>query len=172
MWYQFARLIRVQIALLLGCFYSIAVATIGYVAAMLLVKIEEEDVGGKGEAGKIARKKCCRISATTGFRRNSLPRQEKSRGRRSDPSGGRRHDSADRPQHRMGRRHGQQDRPPDRMDRCHGRPGRPPDQMGRQKPDPAPVPTGPLSRGFRPVARPARPAYRACLLYTSDAADE
>jgi hypothetical protein len=40
MWYQFARLIMVQIALLLGCFCSIAVATIGYVAAMLLVKIE------------------------------------------------------------------------------------------------------------------------------------
>jgi hypothetical protein len=47
MWYQFARLITMQIALLLGCFYSIAVDTIGYVAAMLLVKIEEEEVGGR-----------------------------------------------------------------------------------------------------------------------------
>ena len=46
MWYQSARLITVQIALLLGCFCSVAVATIGYVAAMLLVKIEEE-VGGR-----------------------------------------------------------------------------------------------------------------------------
>jgi hypothetical protein len=47
MWYQIARLITVQIALLFGCFYSVAVATIGYVAAMLLVKIEEEEVGGR-----------------------------------------------------------------------------------------------------------------------------
>ena len=36
-----------QIALLLGCFCSVAVATIGYVAAMLLVKIEEEEVSGR-----------------------------------------------------------------------------------------------------------------------------
>jgi hypothetical protein len=47
MWYQIARLITVQIALLLGCFCSVAVATIGYVAAMLLVKIEEEEVNGR-----------------------------------------------------------------------------------------------------------------------------
>ena len=47
MWYQSARLITVQIALLLGCFCSIAVATIGYVAAMLLVQIEEEEVSGR-----------------------------------------------------------------------------------------------------------------------------
>ena len=33
--------------MLLGCFYSVAVATIGYVAAMLLVKIKEEEVGGR-----------------------------------------------------------------------------------------------------------------------------
>jgi hypothetical protein len=45
MWYQFARLITVQIALSLGCFCSVAVATIGYVAAMLLVQIKEEGVG-------------------------------------------------------------------------------------------------------------------------------
>ena len=47
MCYQFARLITVQIALLLGCFSSVVVATIGYVAAMLLVKIKEEEVGGR-----------------------------------------------------------------------------------------------------------------------------
>jgi hypothetical protein len=47
MWYQSARLITVQIGLLLSCFCSIAVATIGYVAAMLLVKIKEEEVGGR-----------------------------------------------------------------------------------------------------------------------------
>ena len=39
-----SRLITVQIALLLGCFCSVAVATIGYVAAILLVQIEEEEV--------------------------------------------------------------------------------------------------------------------------------
>jgi hypothetical protein len=47
MWYQIARLITVQIGLLLSCFCSIAVATIGYVAAILLVKIKEEEVGGR-----------------------------------------------------------------------------------------------------------------------------
>jgi hypothetical protein len=55
MWYQFARLITVQIGLLFGCFCSIAVATIGYIAAMLLVKIEEEEVGDKGEVETIAK---------------------------------------------------------------------------------------------------------------------
>jgi hypothetical protein len=47
MWYQFARLITVQIVLLLGCFCSVAVVTVGYVAAMLLVKIKEEEVVGR-----------------------------------------------------------------------------------------------------------------------------
>ena len=40
-WYQCARLITVQIDLLLGCSARFAVAAIGYVAALLLVKIEK-----------------------------------------------------------------------------------------------------------------------------------
>jgi hypothetical protein len=37
----------VQVGLLINCFCSIAVATIGYVVAMLLVKIKQEEVGGR-----------------------------------------------------------------------------------------------------------------------------
>ena len=47
MWYQIARLMTVQIGLMFSCFCLIAVATIGYAAAMLLVKIKEEEVGGR-----------------------------------------------------------------------------------------------------------------------------
>jgi hypothetical protein len=66
------------------------VDTIGYVAAILLAKIEEAFVHAEEEAAARERKeKRYRISATTGVRQNSLPRQEKSRGRRSDPSGDR-----------------------------------------------------------------------------------
>nr|XP_051201639.1 proline-rich receptor-like protein kinase PERK10 [Lolium perenne] len=36
-----------SIALLLDCFCSVAVATIGYVTAMLLVKIKEEELGSR-----------------------------------------------------------------------------------------------------------------------------
>ncbi|KAK1652267.1 hypothetical protein QYE76_070072 [Lolium multiflorum] len=92
MWYQIARLITVHIALLLGCFYSVVVATIGYVVAMLLVKIEEEEVGGKGEAGRIARNK---VLQNLCHDRISSEFWGKKEGR-SDRSGGRRHDPVDR----------------------------------------------------------------------------
>jgi hypothetical protein len=65
MWYQSARLITVQIALLFGCFCSVVVATIGYVAAMLLVKIKEKEVGGRVKFedafvyAEVARLLCC-----------------------------------------------------------------------------------------------------------------
>lgn len=77
MWYQIARLITVQIGLLLGCFCSIAVATIGYVAAMVLVKIKEEEVGSRV---KFSRPSCMRSWWLQGRGRRSatrvLPRQE------------------------------------------------------------------------------------------------
>jgi hypothetical protein len=99
MWYQIARLITVQIGLLFSCFCSIAVATIGYVAAMLLVKIKEEEVGGRVKfqrlsfhAEVVAARERKKSAAESLPRQDFLPRQGKSRRRRSDPSGGRRHD--------------------------------------------------------------------------------
>ena len=68
MWYQIARLITVQTGLLLSCFCSIVVATIGYVAAMVLVKIKEEEVGSRV---KFSRPSCMRRWWLQGRRRRN-----------------------------------------------------------------------------------------------------